>query len=185
MRKLSRRVLVTAVGMICAAAQAGEWSAAVEVRHEETLCLSYQAKLDGGFLVVRAAIEPGWHTFAMDNKRRAEEKLAGKRSLSVDQPTQIVLTGGLEAVGGWYQTPPKDFSRPELRWFSWGFEREALFVTRVKRLSAAGARIALRGQACTETTCKNIDVAFPLAQAGVHMDTPAAEINWKNLERVR
>src|SRR5580693_10713429 len=110
---------------------AGGWTAPVEVRFQEDLCLSYKARLDGPFLVVRATVEPGWHTFAMDNKQRAEEKLAGKRSLGIDHPTEIVLSGGLEAVGPWYQSAPKNFSKPELRWFSWGYEQQAFFVTRV------------------------------------------------------
>src|ERR1700688_1117873 len=158
-------------------AHAAEWSNAVEVRHEENLCVSYQARLDGPFLVVRATLESGWHTFAMDNKQRAEEKLAGKRSLGIDHPTEIGVTGGLEAVGPWYQSPPKDFSRPELRWFSWGFERQALFVTKTRRSGAGPARIAIRGQGCTETTCKNIDVAmsFPLANP----DNKFSEVNLK------
>ena len=163
------------------AARAGEWSEPVEVRHDENLCLSYQARLDGPFLVVRAKIESGWHTFAMDNKQRAEEKLAGRRSLGIDHPTEILLSGGLERVGPWYQTPPKDFSKPALRWFSWGFEQQALFAVKVRRLSGP-SRIAIRGQACTETTCKNIDVTISLASAGA--DTSPSELNLKNLAPV-
>jgi hypothetical protein len=165
------------------AARPGDWSNAVEVRHEENLCVSYQARLDGPYLVVRATVEPGWHTFAMDNKQRAEEKLAGKRSLGIDHPTEILLSGGLEAVGAWYQSPPKDFSRPELRWFSWGFEGQAVFLTRIRRSGGGPARISIRGQACTETTCKNIDVAmsFPVANS----ETNQSEVNLKNLVQVR
>ena len=165
------------------AARPGDWSNAVEVRHEENLCVSYQARLDGPYVIVRATVESGWHTFAMDNKQRAEEKLAGKRSLGIDHPTEIGVTGGLEAVGPWYQSPPKDFSRPELRWFSWGFERQALFVTKTRRSGAGPARIAIRGQACTETTCKNIDVAMSLSLAGG--DTSSSEVNLKDLVLVR
>jgi hypothetical protein len=169
--------------LILCIAHAAEWSNAVEVRHEENLCVSYQARLDGPFLVVRANLESGWHTFAMDNKQRAEEKLAGKRSLGIDHPTEIVLTGGLATIGPWYQSPPKDFSRPELRWYSWGFERQALFVTKIRKMGAGPARIAIKGQACTETICKNIDVAlsFPLANT----DTNQSEIDLKSLVQVR
>ena len=169
--------------LILGIAHAAEWSNAVEVRHEENLCVSYQARLDGPFLVVRATLESGWHTFAMDNKQRAEEKLAGRRSLGIDHPTEIVLTGGLAAVGPWYQSPPKDFSRPELRWFSWGFERQAVFVTKIRRSRAGPARIAIRGQACTETTCKNIDVTMSLPLVGT--DTDPSGIDLKNLVHVR
>ena len=168
---------------IVGAARSAEWSKAVEVRHDENLCVSYQARLDGPYLVVRAAVEPGWHTFAMDNKQRAEEKLAGKQSLGIDHPTEIVLSGSLEAVGSWFQSPPKDFSRPELRWFSWGFERQAVFVTKIRRSRAGPARIAIRGQACTETTCKNIDVTMSLPLVGT--DTDPSGIDLKNLVQVR
>jgi hypothetical protein len=153
------------------------------VHSQEDLCLTYKAKLDGPFLVVQATIEPGWHTFAMDNKTRAEEKLAGKRSLGIDHPTEIVLSGGLDAAGPWYQSPPKDFSKPELRYFSWGFdERQAVFVAKVRRSAAGPARIGIRGQACTASVCKNIDVAIavPLGSA----DT-AQQIDLKNLVHVR
>ena len=111
---------------------AGDWSSAVEVRHDDEIAISYQARLDGTFLVVRAALGPGWHTFAMDNKRRADEKLAGKPALSVDRPTEIVLLG-FDLAGSWYQTPPKDFSHPDLRWFSWGFEGQAVFAAKIRR----------------------------------------------------
>src|SRR6476620_12110802 len=105
-----------------------DWSNPVEVRHDVQKCVSYRARLSGDFLVVQATSEPGWHTFAMDNKLRAEEKLAGKKSLGIDHPTECKLTGAPVVEGPWYQTPPKDFSKPELRWFSWGFERQALFA---------------------------------------------------------
>lgn len=149
-----------------------------EVRHDDQLCLAYQAALEGDYLVVRAAIEPGWHTFAMDNERRAKEKLAGKMSLGIDRQTEIALTGGLAAAGGWYQTPPKDFSKPELRWFSWGFEKEAVFAVKVHRAGAAPAKIQIRGQACTETTCKNIDVelAGPAGQLKPAAAPPAGVV---------
>ena len=186
-----RRTAVKAMIMLAVAgvegARAGDWTDAVEVRHEENLCLAYRARLDGPFLVVRATLESGWHTFAMDNVRRAEEKLAGRRSLGIDHPTEIIPAGGLEVIGPWYQTPPKDFSKPELRWFSWGFEHEAVFVAKVRRSGTATARIAVRGQACTETTCKNIDVAISLPLANIKANTGAdpPDVHLKNLVQVR
>ena len=128
----------------------------VEVRHDDELCVSYRARIDGPYLVVQATVGSGWHTFAMDNKVRAEEKLAGKPALSIDKATEI---SGVEIEGPWYQTPPKDFSRPELRWFSWGFDRLALFVAKVRR---AAPSLTLKGQACTEKICKNVDVSIPV-----------------------
>jgi DsbC/DsbD-like thiol-disulfide interchange protein len=152
MRKLQALAAVCLLGAQASAPRA-------EVRHDDNLCLAYQAALEGDYLVVRAAIEPGWHTFAMDNEHRAKEKLAGRMSLGIDKQTEISITGGLSAIGPWYQTPPKDFSKPELRWFSWGFDREAVFAVKVRR--AGAGKIQIKGQACTESTCKNIDVELP------------------------
>ena len=155
----------------------------MEIRHEDDLCVSYQARQDGAFLVVRATLGSGWHTFAMDNKQRAEEKLAGKPPLSIDRSTEIIPAAGLETAGPWYQSPPKDFSRPELRWFSWGFDQQALFAVKIRR-SGAAAKLTLRGQACTETICKNIDVAILLPPAS--SKTPDAPgIDLKSLVQVR
>jgi hypothetical protein len=149
--------------MAGAAAQAAsDGSVAVEVRQDETLSLTYRARLEGEYLVVRAAVEPTWHTFAMDNQKRADEKLAGKPSLGIDRPTSIAVTGGLAVAGPWLQSEPKDFSKPELRWFSWGFEKQAVFAAKVKRGAGAAGKIAIKGQACTETVCKNIDVSMSL-----------------------
>jgi len=116
-------VLVMAAVMVWAQT----WSEPAEIRYEDQVCVSYRARVDGPYLVVRATLGSGWHTFAMDNVRRAEEKLAGKQPLSIDKSTEIAA-GGIEVDGPWYQTAPKDFSHPELRWFSWGFDREAVFA---------------------------------------------------------
>jgi hypothetical protein len=164
-----------------AAAAASVWTTPVEVRHEDAVCVAYQARLDGPYLTVRATVGPGWHTFAMDNQKRAAERLAGKPALSVDKATEIAASGGLEVEGPWYQTAPKDFSRPELRWFSWGFDRQAVFAVRARRTGAA-ASLRVRGQACTETICKNIDVtiALPAGQAAA-----ASELDLKQLVQVQ
>jgi DsbC/DsbD-like thiol-disulfide interchange protein len=163
--------------------RASDWSEPVEVLHEHQPCVTYRAKLDGEFLLVQAKIEPGWHTFVMDNKQRSAEKLAGKQSLGVDGPTEIAVSGGLDVAGPWYQSAPKDFSKPELRWFSWGYEGEARFAAKVRRSGAGPAQIGIRGQACTETTCKNIEVAISIpvsAPAG-----SATEVDLKTLVPVR
>jgi hypothetical protein len=134
-------------------------------------------------LEVHATIEPGWHTFAMDNKQRAAEKLAGRRSLGVDAPTEITLTQGLEIAGPWYQPEPKDFSKPDLRWYSWGYEGESRFVAQTRRSGTGPAQVAIRGQACTETICKNIEVeiGLPVDAAG----GKNSEIDLKRLVEVR
>ncbi len=141
-----------------------DWSPAVEVIHDETICLKYQARIDGDVLLVRAEIAPGWHTFAMDNKLRATERLAGKRSLGQDKPTSIAVTGSISPTGPWYQSEVKDFSKPEQNWFSWGFENEVLFAVKLTAVPAnAPAVLVMKGQTCSESTCKNIEATITLA----------------------
>jgi hypothetical protein len=139
-------------------ASAADWSAPGEVRHEDALVLSYTARVDGPYLVVRANIGKGWHTFALDNVPRVKEKLAGKPALSLDRSTEIGIEG-LQVEGAWHQTQPKDFSRPELRMYSFGYDHDAIFAVKVARPAGAGsAKLRIRGQACTESICKNVDV---------------------------
>ncbi len=181
MMKSSRTAIFAAlacVRTICAA----QWTNPVEVRYDTQRCVSYRAALSGEFLIVQATHEPGWHTYAMDNKKRAEEKLVGKQSLGIDQPTEIKLGQGLEAAGPWYQTPPKDFSKPELNWFSWVFEKQTVFAAKVRRSGTGPARIGIRGQACTESTCKNIDTAISLPLTGAEINAP---LDLKSLIQVR
>jgi hypothetical protein len=181
MMKLARLI---AVSIACASlVPAGEWSAPVDVLHELKPCVTYRARIDGEFLVIEAALQPGWHTFAIDNEQRAAEKRAGKPSLGIDQPTQVKLVNGLELTGPWYQSPPKDFSRPQLRWFSWGFEQQARFAAKVRRSGSGPAQIGIRGQACTETVCKNIDVSLSLIAAGATKDP--SDIDLKTLVQAR
>ena len=173
MSKLSCIVLSIAAGI----AGAAEWSQPVDVLHELKPCVTYRAKTEGEFLVIEARLQPGWHTFAMDNERRAAEKLAGKQSLGIDQPTQIRFGPGLESVGGWLQSPPKDFSKPEMRWYSWGFEQQATFATKIHRTGSGPSEIHVRGQACTDTTCKNIDVALVVPASAGATSARAPELN--------
>lgn len=178
-RTAVRAMMVVLVG--AGAARAGDWTEPVDVRHDFKRCVSYRARLAGEFLVVEATHEPGWHTYAMDNKQRAEEKLAGKPALAVDSPTEIKLSQGLETAGPWRQSPPKDLSRPELQLFTWGFEGQTLFAAKVRRSGPGPAQIALTGQACTETICKKIDLTIPLPLAGAG----GADLDPKALVRVR
>jgi hypothetical protein len=160
------------LGVACAQAATGGWSAPADVVHDEERCVSYRASLRGEFLVVEATHHGSWYTYAMDNKKRAEEKLAGKPSLGIDMPTEIKLTDGLEAAGPWLQTPPKDYSRPELQWFTWVFKDQALFAAKVRKSGTGPARVGIGGQVCNGSTCKKVDVALsvPLTDSGSAAD---------------
>jgi len=160
---------------------AAEWTQPVEVRHDTKRVLAYQARWDGDFVIVRAQIEPGWHTFVMDNEQRHKEKLAGKPSLGVEKNTEITVAGGLNVTGPWLQSQPKDFSKPELRWFTWGFEREAIFAAKARKTAAGPANVEVRGQACYADICKNIEVSMtvPLQEG------KASGVDLKSLVQVR
>jgi hypothetical protein len=163
---------------VCAA----DWSQPAEVRYEEAVVISYTARLDGPYLVIRANLGQGWHTFALDNVQRVEEKLAGKPALSMDRSTEIAVAG-VQVEGPWHQSPPKDFSRPNLRMFSFGYDRDALFAVKVRATGAGSAKLRIRGQACTETVCKNIDVPLTVGVPG-KPGTPA-ELKLNELVQAR
>lgn len=158
--------------LISALMLATDWSEPAHVFHDENLCVSYQARIEGSYLVVKATVAPGWHTFTMDNRLRAQEALAksGKPVLGMDQPTRIAVTGGWKVVGPWLQTEPRDFSKPANNWFSWGYEADAAFAAKVAGRGAG--KINIRGQSCSDTNCRNVDVTVELpaslkAAAGV------------------
>jgi hypothetical protein len=149
---------------------AAEWSAPAEVRHDDKPVLQYKARWTGEYLVVQAAIQPGWHTFAMDNKIRQQEKLAGRQSLGLEMPTQVRISKGLETSGPWLQSDPKDFSNPDIQWYTWGFENEATFAVKARPSGPGPAAVNVRGQACAESICKNIDVTLSVATEGASAD---------------
>jgi DsbC/DsbD-like thiol-disulfide interchange protein len=172
----------TILVLFASAAMAAEWSAPAEVRHDDALAISYAARIDGAYLVVRATLGKGWHTFALDNVRRVEEKLAGKPALSMDRSTEIEAAG-VQLEAPWRQSPPKEFSRPELRMFAFGYDREAVFAAKLRRSGPGSAKVRIRGQACTETICKNIDV--PLTVAVPAKLGAAAEVKVSDLIEAR
>ena len=163
----------TVLFLLAFVASAADWSQPAEIRHEDTVVVSYTARVDGPYLVVRAKIAQGWHTFALDNVQRVQEKLAGKPALSMDRSTEIAVTG-VQLESPWRQTPPQNFSRPELRMFSFGYDHEGLFAAKIRPTHASSANIRIRGQACTDSICKNIDVAFAVpvpAKPGAVVET--------------
>jgi hypothetical protein len=150
------------LGCMAMAVSAAEWSKPAEIIVDDTICATYKARVDdAGFLEISVTLADGWHTFAMDNQIRANEKLAGKKALGMDKPTSFTVTGGLVVEGTWLQAPLLDFSKPELRIYSWGFQKQALFAAKGKRTGPA-AHVAIKAQACTETVCKDINTALDL-----------------------
>jgi DsbC/DsbD-like thiol-disulfide interchange protein len=141
------------------------WGPPAIVSHDEKPCVAYRAQFSAGRLAISVKLEPGWHTFTLDNDKRASAKLNGRKALSADKPTQIEAEG-LTLAGPWLQPEPKDFSQPELRIFSWGYENSALFVAPATLANSNGPRrVRIKGQACTQTVCKNVDVTAEVVES--------------------
>ena len=159
-----RFVFLTTIASAC---WAGDWTQPVAVGLGDEQAVSYRAKLDGEHLVVEATQVKGWHTYAMDNETRAQQALKGKPSLGIDAPTQITVTGALEVAGPWKQSKPHDYSKPEMRWYTWGYSEPALFAAKVRKIGAGAGEIAIRGQACDDKRCKNIDITLTVPADGL------------------
>jgi hypothetical protein len=137
--------------------QQGAWTPPVAAMRRTLKVASYRARLTGDGLLIEVTHEPGWHTYALDNLERARKK-AGEPPLGIEKSTRIEVSGGLKVAGKWRQSPPKDLSQPEIKWFTWGFEGTALFAIKVQRSGEVKeALITINGQACKATTCAMID----------------------------
>lgn len=140
------------------------WSAAALVRQGSQPVVRFQARIDGGYLFVRATHEQDWHTYAMDNQTRAERALQGKKSLGIEQGITIQAKSGLRLDDQWSQTRPHDLSKPELRWYTYGFDRTAHFACRIAAVTNEPIVVRIQGQACSGESCRNIDVFLELQE---------------------
>jgi hypothetical protein len=135
---------------------AGEWSESKEIRQRRSgVVISYRAKLEGNWLIVEASHGKGWHTYTLDNLERAQKK-TGKEKPETELSTVIELSGGLKAVGSWYQSKPKELSTPEISWYTWGFENVSRFATQVELIDDETATITINAQACNESQCSMV-----------------------------
>lgn len=146
-----------------------DWSKEVVARQGVEPVVRFQSRLDGDYLIVRATHEKGWHTYAMDNELLAAEALKGKASLGIEQGIAFKVERGLELDERWLQSKPIDFSKPELRWFTYGFERTSYFACRVTKVTSDQVMLRVRGQACSGETCCQVDVRIEF-QAGNSVD---------------
>jgi DsbC/DsbD-like thiol-disulfide interchange protein len=131
---------------------AGEWSAPAQIEHNDRVAIEYRARFDGAHLLVEIRPEPGWHTYAMDNRQRQAAALKGRKSLGSEKPTTVAAGEGLTITGPWRQSPPEDFSKPEIQFYSYGFARPSLLAAPAKT-SAKTAEVTVKGQACSESVC--------------------------------
>jgi hypothetical protein len=157
-RKMKSLILVITLHLstlVCPQQSSG-WTPPVEVKKGNLKVASYRARLSGDALLIEVTHEPGWHTYALDNLARAKNR-AGKPPLGIEKDTKIEVSGGIEVIGKWRQSPPKDLSQPDISWFTWGFEGVSLFAAKVKKTGAAEALIRINAQACNATTCAMVD----------------------------
>ena len=143
------------------------WSDEVVVRQGFEPVVKIQARVQDGYLIVRLKHEAGWHTYAMDNETRAAAALQGKPSLGVEQGLSFEVKSGLDLEDRWLQTGPTDLSKPELRWFTYGFDETAWFACPVRKIQSRYVVLHVRGQACSGETCCQIDemLEFPSQDA--------------------
>lgn len=127
------------------------------VRHGATPVVEYRAFYHEGYLIIESKHSKGWHTYALDNEQRAQKALNGKQSLGIEQGTVIELNDSVKTAGPWLQTKPKDFSKPELRWYTYGYDGIAHFARKIKQ-PKENLEVKIRGQACSGETCCRIVV---------------------------
>lgn len=158
-------LLTLAAALIGASAAAAEWSDPQTILRGRDKVVTYRATVENGWLLVEAKHEPGWHTYAMDNLRRAQEK-TGKENPSTELNTAITIAEGGELAGKWRQSEPKDLSTPAIRWYTWGFENTAYFAAPIKT-TADTFRIVINAQSCNESACamvEDLEIAIPIAE---------------------
>jgi hypothetical protein len=175
-------ILALVIVLVSAASTSDEpaWSKAAEVRDGSQSVVRFQARIDCDYLVVRAIHEKEWHTYAMDNQARGTKALQGRKSLGIEQGVEIKVKSGLILDDHWLQSRPRDLSKPELRWYTYGFDRTAVFACRIKTVTAEPIVVQIRGQACSGESCRTIDAVLEIEERPV-----VEEQSPKQAERLR
>ena len=91
--------------------RAADWSEPAEVIYRDQRVVTFRARVEGGQLVIEARHEDGWHTYALDNVERARAR-SGNAEPETEMPLRIDVSGALQAVEPWYQSPPLDLGVP-------------------------------------------------------------------------
>lgn len=162
-------ILALVIVLVSAALTSDEpaWSKAAVVRDGSKGVVRFQARIDFDYLVVRATHEKEWHTYAMDNQARGTKALQGKKSLGIEQGIKIKVKSGLVLDDHWLQSRPRDLSKPELRWYTYGFDHTAVFACRIKTVTAEPIIVQIRGQACSGESCRTIDAVLEIEERPV------------------
>ncbi|MCA9126855.1 MAG: hypothetical protein KDB22_07215 [Planctomycetales bacterium] len=137
------------------------WSATATVTDGTSTVVRFQACIASKHLIVRAVHDKGWHTYAMDNRQRAMKALQGKQSLGIEEGLQVKITKGATLTGKWLQTPPKDLSQPEMRWYTYGFEDSTYLACPIQQEDTPETvTLEIKGQACNSSSCRQVDLTL-------------------------
>lgn len=177
-------VVLLALGQQIMAAddESSVWSKESQVLHGTTTVVQIRARVVGDVLQIELKHQPEWHTYAMDNEKRAKEKLAGQMSLGIQEGLSVQIKGDVKQTKGWFQSKPTDYSDPEIRWYAWGFSGTSMLATQVDLKESASLQIAISGQACNESACIiiNESIEVPVTRS----DDDADIVDWKSLVEV-
>lgn len=80
-------------------------------------------------------------------------KLKSDKQVDQELPTVINVLDGLPIVGNWRQSPPIDFSNPEIHWHTWGFKGISYFALKLAIIPQNAVSISISGQYCDGKTC--------------------------------
>lgn len=149
------------------------WSTPAYLTSGNEKAVAYSAAVANGYLLVQAKHFADWHSFTMDNPQRSIGKLGEKGNQEL--PTGIVVDQ--ETEGAWLQTGPTDFSKPDIRWYTWGFQGVSYFAV---KLSDPGKQVNLKvsAQACRADICAgavDLELEVPATSAG-EMNPAAAKL---------
>ena len=113
----------------------------------------------------------GGHRTALTASSRLEA--TGRDRPDTELPTRLTPSPEIELAAPWRQTMPADFSQPDIRWYTWGFEGRSFFAARVERADPGG-RVQVDAQACTDRLCAMVDaLPVPVTRSSVRSVDPA------------
>ncbi|MXY30458.1 MAG: hypothetical protein F4Y48_04525 [Gammaproteobacteria bacterium] len=88
----------------------------------------------------------------------------------------------IDLPASWRQTAPTELSKPELRWYTWGFADRSFFAARVLRVDPGGW-VQVDAQACTDRLCAMVDgLRVPVTESGGRSVDPGSLAVVRNSE---
>lgn len=147
-----------------------KWSEPDYVRRGNDRIVRYRAAIANGHLLVEATHEPDWHSYAMDNPQRSAAASKGSPAAagSHELPTVIQTPDSLATGGSWKQTPPTDYSKPGIHWYTYGFSGISYFALPLKELPKEAFKVSVTSQVCDTESCAGtfeLELEVPIPNA--------------------